>query len=81
MSTRSARRRSTRNRDAQTLSDDDQSHTNGDVTMNGNGSAHAEEVIPAADDDEVRENIFLFWPNIIGKLSYTTNLPLPNTAP
>lgn len=31
--------------------------------MNGNGSAHHQ---PEASDDAPRENIFMFWPNIIG---------------
>lgn len=30
------------------------------VTMNGNGSAHIEK------EDYPAENIFLFWPNVIG---------------
>lgn len=34
--------------------------------MNGNGSAHAAAAAGKAADDEERENIFLFWPNIIG---------------
>ncbi|KAJ2973124.1 hypothetical protein NQ176_g6780 [Zarea fungicola] len=65
MSTRSSRRRSARNRDAQTPSDDERPQTNGaSVTMNGNGSAHAPSV--DSDSSEERENIFLFWPNLIG---------------
>ncbi|KAJ6779639.1 hypothetical protein PWT90_06501 [Aphanocladium album] len=69
MSTRSTRRRSARNRDAQSPSDDERPQTNGAVTMNGNGSAHADPVSSSSSssvDDEERENIFLFWPNIIG---------------
>lgn len=71
MSTRSTRRRSARNRDAQSpSSDEEQSHVaNGAVTMNGNGSAHAAAPVASAasaSDDEERENIFIFWPNIIG---------------
>ncbi|EJP65532.1 CDP-alcohol phosphatidyltransferase [Beauveria bassiana ARSEF 2860] len=67
MSSRSTRRRSARNRDAQSLSDDEQLKTNGVVAMNGNGSAHADLVASSADDkNEERENIFLFWPNLIG---------------
>lgn len=31
------------------------------VVMNGNGTAHG-----SAKDDYPRENIFLFWPNLIG---------------
>lgn len=67
MSARSTRRRSPRNRDVQSSSDDEQPKTNGVVAMNGNGSAHADPVASSADDkDEERENIFLFWPNLIG---------------
>ncbi|KAJ4150442.1 hypothetical protein LMH87_011192 [Akanthomyces muscarius] len=71
MSARSTRRRSARNRDAQSPSDDEQqlSQANGAVTMNGNGSAHADPVTTTTsqdNDDEERENIFLFWPNLIG---------------
>ncbi|OAA79175.1 CDP-diacylglycerol-inositol 3-phosphatidyltransferase PIS [Akanthomyces lecanii RCEF 1005] len=71
MSARSTRRRSARNRDAQSPSDDEQqlSQANGAVTMNGNGSAHADPVTITTsqdNDDEERENIFLFWPNLIG---------------
>lgn len=75
MSARSTRRRSARNRDAQSPSDDEQqlSQANGAVTMNGNGSAHADRVVTTTtasldDDKEERENIFLFWPNLIGTL-------------
>ncbi len=73
MSARSTRRRSARNRDAQSPSDDEQqlSQANGAVTMNGNGSAHADPVTTTTsqdNDDEERENIFLFWPNLIGTL-------------
>ena len=73
MSARSTRRRSARNRDAQSPSDDEQqlSPANGAITMNGNGSAHADPVTTATSqgsDDEERENIFLFWPNLIGTL-------------
>ena len=34
--------------------------------VNGNGAAHSS---PEASDAEPRENIFLFWPNIIGTIS------------
>lgn len=68
MSTRSNRRRSARNRDAQTPSDDEHPQTNGgSVTMNGNGSVHAPSI--DSDSSEERENIFLFWPNLIGRSS------------
>ncbi|OAQ96656.1 hypothetical protein LLEC1_05480 [Akanthomyces lecanii] len=68
MSARSTRRRSARNHDAHSPSDDEPqlSQANGAVTMNGNGSAHADSVTVASQDDDERENIFLFWPNLIG---------------
>ena len=34
--------------------------------VNGNGAAYSS---PEASDAEPRENIFLFWPNIIGTIS------------
>jgi CDP-diacylglycerol--inositol 3-phosphatidyltransferase len=34
-----------------------------EVVMNGNGSAHHPER-----EDHPKENIFLFWPNLIGQL-------------
>ena len=34
--------------------------------MNGNGSAHA------AEKEYPKENIFLFWPNLIGELYLQT---------
>jgi hypothetical protein len=63
MSTRSqsTRRRSARVRDAQSASGDEAA--NGSPKMNGNGSSHANVELS---EDEERENIFLFWPNIIG---------------
>lgn len=33
------------------------------VIMNGNGSAHA-----SAKEEQPYENVFLFWPNVIGML-------------
>lgn len=70
MSARTTRRRSARNRDAQSPSDDEhQPQTNGAVVMNGNGSAHADPAASSSGPDgeeEERENIFLFWPNLIG---------------
>ncbi|KAF7558344.1 hypothetical protein G7046_g5810 [Stylonectria norvegica] len=60
MTSRQTRRRAAaKARDSQTSSDDDQR----DVVMNGNGSAHR---VPEATDAAEQENIFLFWPNIIG---------------
>lgn len=52
-------RRSVKAREAAASSDEDTSQ----VAMNGNGSAHHQ---PEASDDAPRENIFMFWPNIIG---------------
>jgi len=52
-------RRSVKPREAAASSDEDASQ----VAMNGNGSAHHQ---PEASDDAPRENIFMFWPNIIG---------------
>lgn len=54
-------RRSAKAREAATSSDDETSQ----VAMNGNGSAHHE---PEVSDDAptTGENIFMFWPNIIG---------------
>ncbi|KID75831.1 CDP-alcohol phosphatidyltransferase, partial [Metarhizium brunneum ARSEF 3297] len=62
MSTRQTRRKSAKLREAAAAaasSDDDQKP----IIMNGNGSAHH---TPEATDIEEDENIFLFWPNIIG---------------
>lgn len=62
MSTRQTRRKSAKLREAAAAaasSDDDQKP----IIMNGNGSAHQ---TPEATDIEEDENIFLFWPNIIG---------------
>ncbi|KAI9721296.1 MAG: hypothetical protein M1812_002458 [Candelaria pacifica] len=39
---------------------------NGDITVNGNGSAHG--AISARASSETRENIFLFYPNLIDAL-------------
>jgi len=36
------------------------------VVMNGNGAAHG----PPAKDEHPKENIFLFYPNLIGELQY-----------
>lgn len=48
---------------AQTPSDDEQKV----IAMNGNGAAHrGSETEASAADDLEEENIFLFWPNIIG---------------
>lgn len=45
------------------------------VPMNGNGSAHH---APAQEtDDQPHENIFLFWPNIIGKPRHAHSIALP----
>ncbi|KAK3191356.1 phosphatidylinositol synthase 1 (CDP-alcohol phosphatidyltransferase1) [Lecanicillium sp. MT-2017a] len=63
---RSTRRRSARVADAQSPSGDE--GANGSANMNGNGSAHHAAAAGKAADDEERENIFLFWPNIIGYL-------------
>lgn len=52
-------RRSAKAREAQSSSEED----NSQVLMNGNGSAYG---APEASDEAPRENIFLFWPNIIG---------------
>ncbi len=68
---RSTRRRSARVRDAQSTSGDE--GANGSANMNGNGSAHPDAVAEASGDEE-RENIFLFWPNLIG----SSLQPLPS---
>lgn len=68
MSTRQTRRKSAKLREAAAAaasSDDDQQV----ITMNGNGSAHH---TPEVADNEDIENIFLFWPNIIGAQLHIT---------
>lgn len=65
MPSRQSRKPSPKPRDAPAPSEDD-SH---DATLNGNGLAHpASGVSPSAP----RENIFLFWPNIIGMRESST---------
>lgn len=59
MSSRQTRSKAAKARDAQSPSDDE-------VVMNGNGNGVALQT-PEVSDDATRENIFLFWPNIIGK--------------
>jgi CDP-diacylglycerol--inositol 3-phosphatidyltransferase len=44
------------------------SSSEAEVKSNGNGIAHRADV----SDDAPRENIFLFYPNIIGMISSTT---------
>jgi CDP-diacylglycerol--inositol 3-phosphatidyltransferase len=58
MSTRQTRR-SAKVRAAATPEDNDSQ-----ILMNGDGAAHDE--APDASESGPRENIFLFWPNIIG---------------
>jgi CDP-diacylglycerol--inositol 3-phosphatidyltransferase len=48
------------------VSDDDRSP----AVVDGNGSAHD---APEASDSDADENIFLFWPNIIGTRSNPTD--------
>ena len=59
MPARQTRKRAAKARDGASSSDDD----NRQVSMNGNGLAHK-----ASEDSDsaLYENIFLFWPNIIG---------------
>lgn len=73
MPSRSSRRKSSRVRDARSSSRGERraSSSNGSPKPNGNGATHV-----ASLDDEPRENIFLFWPNIIGKLPNTAWHPL-----
>ncbi|KJZ80331.1 hypothetical protein HIM_00181 [Hirsutella minnesotensis 3608] len=61
MSTRQSRKKSPKVRDLVASADDDsyESTLNG----SGNGSAHPDHDVPTAPS---QENIFLFWPNIIG---------------
>lgn len=58
-------RRSAKAREAATSSSDED---NSQLAMNGNGSAHHDK--PEASDDAPHENIFIFWPNIIGAFSH-----------
>ena len=60
MTSRQTRSKAAQAREVQTPSNDDAPR---DVVMNGNGSAHH---VPEASDSTIDENIFLFWPNIIG---------------
>lgn len=53
-------RRSAKAREPQSSSEED----NSQVVMNGNGIHHASEHSDAAKSEE---NIFVFWPNIIGE--------------
>ncbi|KAM5351927.1 hypothetical protein ACJ41O_004650 [Fusarium nematophilum] len=53
------RRQAAKARDSQSSSSDEER----DVKVNGNGAAHQP---PDASEEPPRENIFLFWPNIIG---------------
>lgn len=62
MSSRKTRSQAAQARDAEPSSGD----APRDVVMNGNGSAHHGS---EASDSALDENIFLFWPNIIGKSS------------
>lgn len=59
MSTRQTRRGVAKEHEAQVASDDE----NSKLALNGNTFHNA----PEAPDSEDYENIFLFWPNIIGK--------------
>lgn len=54
-------RRSAKAREAQSTSSEED---NSQILTNGNGSAHHD--APEAPDSTPKENIFLFWPNIIG---------------
>lgn len=58
MPQRQTRRQASKARDTPVSSDEEH-----DMKLNGNGTAH--HASDASGDDE-RENIFLFWPNIIG---------------
>jgi hypothetical protein len=61
MSTRQTRRSAAKAREAQAPSDDETSQ----VHLNGNGSAHRDPE-PSDSAPTETENIFLFWPNVIG---------------
>jgi len=61
MSTRQTRRSAAKAREAQAPSDDETSQ----VRLNGNGSAHRDPE-PSDSAPTETENIFLFWPNVIG---------------
>lgn len=60
---RQTRRQSAKARDARSSSPEDSQ-----VVMNGHSNGSAGRYAPEVSDDETTENIFLFWPNIIGKL-------------
>jgi CDP-diacylglycerol--inositol 3-phosphatidyltransferase len=55
-------------RQAAKASNASSSDSEAEVKSNGNGIAHRADV----SDDAPRENIFLFYPNIIGMISSTT---------
>ncbi|KAH7155023.1 CDP-alcohol phosphatidyltransferase-domain-containing protein [Dactylonectria estremocensis] len=59
MSQRQTRQQAAKARDTPVSSSDEEL----DTKVNGNGTAHQ---APEDSDDAPRENIFLFWPNIIG---------------
>lgn len=65
MSTRQTRQSAAKAAAAQSSPDD--IDVQASLKMNGNGSAHP--VAPETSESTEDENIFLFWPNIIG----TTN--------
>ena len=71
MSTRQTRRQAAKASNSPPASDEDRQQ----VAMNGNGSAHH---TPEDSDSGPEENIFLFWPNIIGmclfQLPFGSNL-------
>lgn len=60
MPPRQTRRSAAKAREAQTSSEDETTQ----VSLNGNGNAHHKH--PEDSDSDSTENIFLFWPNVIG---------------
>lgn len=64
MSSRQTRSQAAQARDTQAVNEDSPIEV---VVMNGNGTAHR---APEASDKAPTENIFLFWPNIIGMHSH-----------
>jgi CDP-diacylglycerol--inositol 3-phosphatidyltransferase len=69
MPARQTRRSAAKAREAQTSSEDE---TTTQAILNGNGSAHKH---PEDSDSEPSENIFLFWPNVIGMLRVPFPMP------
>lgn len=63
MSSRQSRKRTPKSRDTPSPSDEDRRP----LAMNGNGNGSARHA-PDASESAQEENIFLFWPNIIGML-------------